>query len=71
MVNGEIVVKDGACTKVDEAAVLREARAALGAFLQRHALVEDEARELEPYLRAVYERCLGEARSSSASACSA
>lgn len=63
MVNGEIVVKDGACTKVDEAAVLRDARTALGEFLQRHALVEDEARELEPYLRAVYERCLGEARS--------
>ena len=63
MVDGEIVVEDGACTKVDEAAVLREARGALGAFLERHALVEDEARELEPYLRAVYERCVGEARS--------
>jgi hypothetical protein len=23
---------------------------------------EDEARELEPYLRAVYERCVGEVR---------
>jgi 5-methylthioadenosine/S-adenosylhomocysteine deaminase len=63
MVDGEIVVQDGVCTKVDEAAVLREARTALGAFLTRHAMVEDEARELEPYLRAVYERCVGELRS--------
>jgi cytosine/adenosine deaminase-related metal-dependent hydrolase len=63
MVNGEIVVEDGACTKVDEAAVLREARTVLGEFLSRHARVEDEARELEPYLRAVYERCLAEHRS--------
>jgi 5-methylthioadenosine/S-adenosylhomocysteine deaminase len=63
MVDGEIVVQDGVCTNVDEAAVLREARTALGAFLTRHAMVEDEARELEPYLRAVYERCVGELRS--------
>jgi 5-methylthioadenosine/S-adenosylhomocysteine deaminase len=60
MVDGEIVVQDGACTKLDEAAVLREAGAVLGEFLERHARVEDEARELEPYLRAVYERCIGE-----------
>jgi imidazolonepropionase-like amidohydrolase len=60
MVDGEIVVEDGACTKIDEAAVLREARAVLGEFLTRHARVEEEARELEPYLRAVYERCVGE-----------
>ena len=63
MVDGEIVVEDGVCTKVDEQAVLREARSVLGAFLERHQLVEDEARELEPYLRAVYERCIGEAKS--------
>jgi 5-methylthioadenosine/S-adenosylhomocysteine deaminase len=62
MVNGEIVVQDGACTKIDEAAVLREARTALGAFLTQHALVEEEARELEPYFRAVYERCAAELR---------
>jgi hypothetical protein len=29
----------------------------------RHALVEDDAHELEPYLRAVYERCAGELKS--------
>jgi cytosine/adenosine deaminase-related metal-dependent hydrolase len=63
MVDGEVVVEDGACTKIDEAAVLREARAVLGDFLTRHALVEADARELEPYLRAVYERCIGELRS--------
>jgi 5-methylthioadenosine/S-adenosylhomocysteine deaminase len=63
MVDGDVVVEDGACTKIDEAAVLREARETLGAFLERHARVEDEARELEPYLRAVYERCVGEFRS--------
>jgi cytosine/adenosine deaminase-related metal-dependent hydrolase len=60
MVDGEVVVEDGACTTIDEAAVLREARAVLGDFLTRHARVEHEARELEPYLRAVYERCVGE-----------
>jgi 5-methylthioadenosine/S-adenosylhomocysteine deaminase len=63
MVDGEIVVEDGVCTKIDEAAVMREARAKLGAFLTQHARVEDEAGELEPYLRAVYERCLSELRS--------
>jgi 5-methylthioadenosine/S-adenosylhomocysteine deaminase len=63
MVDGETVVEDGECTNIDEAAVLREARTALDAFLSRHALVEDDARELEPYLRAVYERCVGELKS--------
>lgn len=63
MVDGEIVVEDGKCTKIDEAEVLREARDALGAFLEQHAVVEDDARELEPYLRAVYERCATEQRS--------
>ena len=62
MVDGEMVVRDGLCTKIDERAVLREARTLLGEYLQRHALVEDDARELEPYVRAVYERCLLEHR---------
>lgn len=62
MVDGEIVVQDGVCTKVDEGAILRAARSSLGSFLTEHALVEDEARELEPYLRAVYERCASEVR---------
>jgi 5-methylthioadenosine/S-adenosylhomocysteine deaminase len=62
MVDGETVVRDGRCTKIDEAAVLREARTLLGEYLQRHSLVEDDARELEPYVRAVYERCLLEHR---------
>ncbi len=62
MVDGETVVRDGLCTKIDERAVLREARTLLGEYLQRHALVEDDARELEPYVRAVYERCLLEHR---------
>jgi hypothetical protein len=48
--------------EVDEAAVLSEARTVLEEFLERHGPVEDEARELEPYLRAVYERCAAEAR---------
>jgi 5-methylthioadenosine/S-adenosylhomocysteine deaminase len=60
MVDGEVVVEDGACTKLDEAEVLREARTLLGAWLEQHALVEDDARELEPFFRAVYERCVGE-----------
>ena len=63
MVDGEIVVEDGRCTRIDETAVLREARTVLGAYLEQHALVEDDARELEPYLRAVYERCAAEQRS--------
>jgi 5-methylthioadenosine/S-adenosylhomocysteine deaminase len=63
MVDGEVVVRDGRCTKIDEAQVLRDARALLGEYLQRHALVEDDARELEPYLRAVHERCATEQRS--------
>ena len=60
MVDGEIVVEDGRCTKIDETAVLREARSVLGAYLKEHQLVEDDARELEPYLHAVIERCAPE-----------
>ena len=62
MVDGEIVVEAGRCTKIDETEVLREARKLLGVYLKQHALVEDDARELEPYLRAVYERCAAEQR---------
>lgn len=60
MMNGEVVVEDGRCTRIDEDAVLDEAREVLGAYLKQHALVEDDARELEPYFRAVYERCAAE-----------
>jgi 5-methylthioadenosine/S-adenosylhomocysteine deaminase len=63
LVDGEIVVEDGRCTKIDEAEVLKEARSVLGGYLKQHAAVEDDARELEPYLRAVYERCAAEQRS--------
>jgi 5-methylthioadenosine/S-adenosylhomocysteine deaminase len=66
MVDGEIVVEDGTCTKIDERAILREARDVLGSFLKQHERVEDEARELEPYLRSVYERCVAEHGSSHA-----
>lgn len=62
MVDGELVVEDGRCTKIDEVAVLREARSVLGAYLKQHELVEDDARELEPYLRAIVERCATEQR---------
>jgi cytosine/adenosine deaminase-related metal-dependent hydrolase len=68
MVDGELVVEDGVCTRIDERAVLAEARTLLGAYLKQHALVEDDARELEPYLRAVYERCVTEQRMAVASA---
>jgi 5-methylthioadenosine/S-adenosylhomocysteine deaminase len=60
MVDGEVVVEDGRCTRIDEEAVLLQAREVLGEFLERHRLVEDDARELEPYFRGVYERCLSE-----------
>jgi 5-methylthioadenosine/S-adenosylhomocysteine deaminase len=60
MVDGEIVVEDGRCTKIDETAVLAQAREVLGGYLKQHALVEDDARELEPYLRAVIDRCVAE-----------
>jgi 5-methylthioadenosine/S-adenosylhomocysteine deaminase len=63
MVDGEVVVEDGRCTKINEREVLREARALLEGYLKQHALVEQDARELEPYLRAVYERCAAEHRS--------
>jgi cytosine/adenosine deaminase-related metal-dependent hydrolase len=62
MVGGDVVVEDGRCTKIDETAVLREARSVLGGYLKQHALVEDDAHELEPYLRAVIERCAAEQR---------
>jgi hypothetical protein len=40
--------------------VLAEAGEVLGEYLERHAAVEREAAELEPYFRAVYERCVAE-----------
>jgi cytosine/adenosine deaminase-related metal-dependent hydrolase len=60
LVDGEIVVEDGTLTRVDERAVLAEARERLGAFLRQHRLVEEDAAELEPYFRAAYERCARE-----------
>jgi 5-methylthioadenosine/S-adenosylhomocysteine deaminase len=60
LVDGEVVVEDGRCTRIDERAVLSEARERLGAFLRQHQLVEEDAAELEPYFRAAYERCVAE-----------
>ena len=60
VVDGEIVVEDGRCTRIDERAVLVEARERLGAFLRNLELVERDAAELEPYFRAAYERCVRE-----------
>jgi 5-methylthioadenosine/S-adenosylhomocysteine deaminase len=57
MVNGEIVVKNGELTKIDEAALLAELRDLMPEFNAYHAGVEAKNQALEPYFDAVHRRC--------------
>ena len=57
MVNGEIVVQDGALTKVNEAEMLRELRELMPEFLRYHERVERSNSRLFPYLDAIHKKC--------------
>ena len=57
IVDGEIVVRDGLLTKVDEDALLDEFRALAPELLAKHAPQEERNQAFIPYLQEVYKRC--------------
>jgi 5-methylthioadenosine/S-adenosylhomocysteine deaminase len=56
MVNGEIVLRDGRLTRIDEDAILREVRELVPAYLAEHAVIEERNRVLEPYFAEIHRR---------------
>jgi 5-methylthioadenosine/S-adenosylhomocysteine deaminase len=56
MVDGEVVVRDGRLTRIDEAALLREVRERVPAYLAAHAEIERRNRVFEPYFAAIHRR---------------
>lgn len=57
MVDGEVVVRDGRCTRIDEHAILAELRAAAPELLQRHAEIEKTNAALLPHVAEIHRRC--------------
>ena len=55
--NGEVVVKDGALTRVNETALLDELRSYLPEFQKHHTQVEALNRAFEPYFAQIHQRC--------------
>ena len=56
MVAGEVVMRDGTLTGIDEAAILAEIRETVPELLVEHAAVEDRNRVFEPYFAEVHRR---------------
>jgi 5-methylthioadenosine/S-adenosylhomocysteine deaminase len=56
MVAGQIVVRDGTLTQVDERAILDEIRETVPALLAEHAEVEARNRPFEPYFAEIHRR---------------
>ena len=57
IVNGDVVVKDGSLTRVNEASLLDELRSYLPEFQKHHTQVEALNREFEPYFAQIHRRC--------------
>ena len=57
IVDGEIVVRDGLLTKIDEEALLDEFRALVPELLAKHAVDEERNQVFIPYLQEMYKRC--------------
>ena len=57
MVDGRVVVRDGVCTLVTEAAVLAELRELAPEFLSRHGRAEEINRVFAPYFAEIHRRC--------------
>jgi 5-methylthioadenosine/S-adenosylhomocysteine deaminase len=57
MVNGEVVVKDGALVRVNEADLLSELREAWAAYQPKHTAIEAENVIFHPYFAAIHKRC--------------
>jgi cytosine/adenosine deaminase-related metal-dependent hydrolase len=60
IVNGEIVVRDRALTKLDEGSVMADVRGRLPEILAQRARWEEVAREHEPEMKALYMHCMGQ-----------
>ena len=56
MVAGDIVVRDGRLTRIDEAALRAELRERVPGYLAAHAAIEDRNRMFEPYFAEVHRR---------------
>ena len=56
MVNGEVVLRDGRLTRIDEDAVLAEIRELVPADLAEHVKIEDRNRVFEPYFAEIHRR---------------
>jgi 5-methylthioadenosine/S-adenosylhomocysteine deaminase len=60
LVNGELVVRDGRLTRVDEAQVMAEVRGRLPEILAQRERWEAIARRHEPHMKALYMHCMGQ-----------
>jgi 5-methylthioadenosine/S-adenosylhomocysteine deaminase len=60
MVDGEVVVEDGRCTRVDEGEILAAFRERLPEFVRYHEALEDRYRPFEPYIVEIHRRCVSE-----------
>jgi 5-methylthioadenosine/S-adenosylhomocysteine deaminase len=56
MVNGEVVLRNGKLTRIDEDAVLGEIRELVPAYLAEHARIEDRNRIFEPHFAEIHRR---------------
>jgi 5-methylthioadenosine/S-adenosylhomocysteine deaminase len=56
MVNGEIVLRDGKLTRIDESEILREVREAAPAYLASHAIIDQRNSAFEPYFAEIHRR---------------
>ena len=56
MVDGEIGVRDGRLTRIDEDEVLREVRELAPAYLAEHGRIEDQNRPFEPWFAEIHRR---------------
>lgn len=57
MVNGEIVVRDGKLTRVNEADLLAELREEWAAYQPVHAAIEQQNKAFHPAFAAIHQRC--------------
>lgn len=60
IVDGEVVVRDRALTKLDEAAVMAEVRERLAEILEQRTRWEEIARRHEPEMKALYMHCMAQ-----------
>jgi 5-methylthioadenosine/S-adenosylhomocysteine deaminase len=60
IVDGEIVVEGGRCTRVAEHEILSAFRERLGDFARYHQRLEDRYRQFEPYIAEIHRRCVAD-----------